>query len=62
MESGLFTGVKVDEVASKQPEIAKAQFYQTLADSIKARLLSDTEQQLCNAVKVHMRCPRVWGN
>jgi len=46
VESGLFRGVKVDEVASKQPEIAKAQFYQTLADSIKARLLSDTEQQL----------------
>jgi len=52
VERGLFRGVKVVEVASKQPEIPKAQFYQALADSIKARLLPDKEQELCNAVKV----------
>ena len=44
--------MKVVEVASKQPEIPKAQLYQALADSIKARLLPDKEQELCNAVKV----------
>ena len=36
--------MKVDKVASKQPKIPKAQ-NQALADSIKARLVSDKEQQ-----------------
>ena len=52
VESGVFRGVQVSQAANKQPEIPKAQFYQALANSIAARLLPDSEKELCNAVKV----------
>jgi len=54
VEIGLFRGVQVVDTASnsKQREIPKAQFYQALADSIAARLLPNTEKQLCDTVKV----------
>jgi len=54
VEIGLFRGVQVVDTASnsKQREIPKAQFNQALADSIAARLLPNTEKQLCDTVKV----------
>ena len=38
--------------SGKEKEISKAQFYQALADSMAARMLPESEKQLCKAVEV----------
>ena len=48
--AGRFNGIEVAESSGKQHEIPQAQFYQALIDSVTARLLPDTEQELCNAM------------
>ena len=50
VEAGMFRGVKVGS-AGKEKEINKCQFYQALADCMSARLLPESEKQLCKAIE-----------
>ena len=52
VEEGKFKIVEISASAGKEKEICKAQFYQALADSMRARLLPESESDLRNAVEI----------
>ena len=52
VEEGKFKTVEISASAGKEKEICKAQFYQALADSMRARLLPESESDLRNAVEI----------
>lgn len=52
VQNRLFFGVAVAESGGRNPEINRAQFYQALCDSIKARLLPAKELEISNAVAI----------
>lgn len=52
IEEGQFKTVELSSSAGKEKEIRKGQFYQCLVDSMKTRLLPESESQLCNSVSV----------
>jgi hypothetical protein len=49
IDSGAFKGVKIATSSGKDREISKGQFYQALADSMRARLLPQSEKVLISA-------------
>jgi len=49
---GTFQTVSVSASVGKEKEIKPGQFYQALSDSMAARLLPDSEKDLCNALAV----------
>ena len=50
IEKGIFHGVQVVMETGRKPEINMAQFYQSLVDSMSARLLPETERSLVSAL------------
>ena len=57
---GNFKDVAVSNTAGKEKEIRKNQFYQSLADSMTARLLPQSEKALCEATAIID--PSTWPN
>jgi hypothetical protein len=56
--TGVFEGVKLKETTRGNARIHRGQFYQALVDSMKARLLPQTEDKMVNAVQLVL--PNRW--
>jgi len=52
VEEGKFKTVEINASGGKEREICKTQFYQSLADCMRARLLPESESELHNVVEV----------
>lgn len=58
VENGKFKDVVVGAGTGKEKEINRSQFYQSLADSMTARMLPESERALCSSLSV--LTPNTW--